>query len=869
MSEVYATHIEKLSELLSEERIEEALDYIETIPADVRSHWEIENMTGVISCYCGMFEEAVGFFKRALQGNPNSAEIYYNLSYAYINMQDFAQAELMLSCCEHNTDDEDTLANIAQIRSDIKAVYDDHPELNEENNVLMLAYYFPPLAGSGVFRSIKFARYLSDYGWKPTVISTDVPPKGWSFNDNSLVAEIPEGMDVFRVPDILNKEDNVEVTSQMVDKVITHLKGILQHDKSAMDVFLKLINNQKYSDLLTFPCHALLWSIDVIRYIEGNVDLSKFKAVYTTSGPSSAHLVGFYLKKKYNIPWVADYRDPWTSNPYASFNMAYPIHKLFYRLENILLKQADCNLTIVDALVEDYQKKFGLPAEQIECITNGYDESDFAELKERSERTEKFTLTYSGLMYTNEHNITPIMNAIKQLCDEGKMDVQDLRFRIIGQGHEDANKQFAAQYGLADAFEQTGYVEHKTALQANLDSDLLLILVGDAPKFRYFYPGKIFEYLRSGKPIMALASEESGVAKILSETGHGKTFLSTQTEDIKSYILAEYENWKSRTDNRYERSPLIKVYERRYLTMKLADALYTAANNPREFDAPVYFWNETDYYNDYYDKLQITEIGVNSTEQRDKKIIVVIPSFPPRLKRLDRTIKSLMNQTVKADEIVVYLSVETKDTDIPERLRDLEKYGLKIKTGYDNIICHKGWYYGMQEYPDDIIIIVDDDCIYDDDVIESLMESYKKYPNAISARRAHKMLLDENKKLLPYNKWQFECKEYDNPSMHYFVTQLGGVLYPPKIFKNKLTFNLELVMEYCPNNGDIWLKFAEFLDGIPVVIAKAHKHIHPMLIADSQYCGLVYDNVGQSKNDMYINNLIRNFNVDIAKIFGK
>ena len=114
MSEVYATHIEKLSELLSEERIEEALDYIETIPADVRSHWEIENMTGVISCYCGMFEEAVGFFKRALQGNPNSAEIYYNLSYAYINMQDFAQAELMLSCCEHNTDDEDELIKIMQ-----------------------------------------------------------------------------------------------------------------------------------------------------------------------------------------------------------------------------------------------------------------------------------------------------------------------------------------------------------------------------------------------------------------------------------------------------------------------------------------------------------------------------------------------------------------------------------------------------------------------------------------------------------------------------------------------------------------------------------------------------------------------------------
>ncbi len=868
MSEVYATHIEKLSELLSEERIEEALDYIETIPDDVRSHWEIENMTGVISCYCGMYEEAVGFFKRALQGCPNSSEIYYNLSYAYMNMQEFAQAELMLGCCEYNTDDEDTLANIAQIRSDIKAVYDDAPELKEENNVLMLAYYFPPLAGSGVFRSIKFARYLSDYGWKPTVISTDLPPKGWSFNDNSLVAEIPEGIDVFRVPDILNKSDNVEVTSQMLDRVITHLKGILQHDKSAMDVFLKLINNQKYSDLLTFPCHALLWSIDVIRYIEENVDISKFKVVYTTSGPSSAHLVGFYLKKKYNIPWVADYRDPWTSNPYASFNMAYPIHKLFYRLENILLKQADCNLTIVDALVENYQKKFGLPAEQIECITNGYDESDFAELNERTERTDRFTFTYSGLMYTKEHNITPILNAIKQLCDEGKMDAHDLRFRIVGQGHEDANRQLAAQYGLADAFEQTGYVEHKTALQANLDSDLLLILVGDDAKFKYFYPGKIFEYLRSGKPIMAIASKESGVAKILSETGHGKTFLSIQTEDIKNHILAEYENWKNRTDNRYERSPLIKVYERRYLTMKLADALYTAANNPREFDAPVYFWNETDYYNDYYDKLQITEIGVNSTEQRDKKIIVAIASFPPRLKTLDRGIKSLMTQTIKPDKIIVYLSDETKDSDIPDSLRDLEQYGLTLRTGCENIICHKHYYYSMQEYPDDIVIIVDDDCIYDKDMIESLMNSYKKYPNAISARRAHKMLLDEYGKLLPYNEWQMECKEYDNPSMEYFVTILGGTLFPPGLLPRELLFDLDTIKDTCYKNCDVWLKFMEIYNNIPVVIVKA-EHIHPILIENTQYCGLVNTNVAQGFNDVYINNLIRHFDVDIAKIFGK
>lgn len=584
MNEISKMHEEKILAFISEDKLEEALDYIVTIPEKERSYWEIENLTGIISCRCGMFEEAVGFFRRALKSCPNSVEIYYNLSYAYMNMEDFAQAELMLNCCEHNAKDEETLANIARMRNEIHAAYEENPELKEENNVLMVAYYFPPLAGSGVFRSIKYARYLSDYGWKPTVISTDVPPRGWSYHDNSLVDEIPEDMDVFRVPDIINKSDSITIDGKKLQEVMDYLKGVFQHDKSAIEIFQSLINEQKYNTILSFPCHALLWSLDVIRYIEENMDLGKFKTIYTTSGPFSSHLVGFYLKKKYNMPWVADYRDPWTSNPYSNFDTEQPIYKLYYCLEGILLKQADCNLTIVDALVDDYKKKFGLPADQIECITNGYDENDFAQLVERTERTEKFTITYSGLMYTQEHNINPVMYAIKQLCDEKKINRNDLRLRIIGQGHEAANKQIADQYGLGDVFEQTGYVEHKTALQANLDSDLLLILVGDATKFKYFYPGKIFEYLRSGKPIMAIASKESGVAKILSETGHGETFLSTQTENIKSYILREYEEWRSRSDNKYERSPLIEIYERRYLTMKLADVLNTAYRNPRKFN---------------------------------------------------------------------------------------------------------------------------------------------------------------------------------------------------------------------------------------------------------------------------------------------
>lgn len=440
--------------------------------------------------------------------------------------------------------------------------------------VLMAAYFFPPLSGSGVFRSLKFAKYLPEFGWQPTVISTDQPPSGWKFEDQSQVSEIPKDMEVVRIPDEISTGRNMTIAGERVQELLDFLRSVVRYSPEADRIFAQMAQSKEgTAQLLTFPCASLSWAYDVVQYIEKNINLKQFQAVYTTSGPASAHLIGFYLKQKYGISWVADYRDPWTFNAYgAEYDPQNTYHKFLYELESVLLHQADCNLTIADDMIPSYQQNFHLPPEQIASITNGYDEADFSDLPLPARRIEKFTINYSGVLYTDQERIEPILEALRQLGREGKMELSQVRFRIVGVGVEEYGA-VARPYGLEHILVQTGYLSHRDALLSNLNADLLLLLVGDGAKFRHVFTGKFFDYLRSGRPILALAPKDGAVDRVLRESGHGETYLSTEIPKIKAMILKEYRKWKCGEVPKLLHSPVIERFERKTLTRQLADVL--------------------------------------------------------------------------------------------------------------------------------------------------------------------------------------------------------------------------------------------------------------------------------------------------------
>jgi len=253
-------------------------------------------------------------------------------------------------------------------------------------------------------------------------------------------------------------------------------------------------------------------------------------------------------------------------------------------------------------------------------------------------------------------------------------------------------------------------------------------------------------------------------------------------------------------------------------------------------------------------------------EKRDYHIVVSLTSFPARFCTLHMAIKSILCQSLKPDVIFLCLTKEeVKDeSELPESLTELKNYGLEIYFADNNLKPHNKYLYAMKKYPASIIITVDDDNMYDKNLIINLYKSYLKFPQAVSARRVHKITTDENNKVKSYNRWKYEYKKEKKPGYNLLATGVGGVLYPPGILPEE-TFNLEKIKELCLNADDIWLKFMQVKNKTSVVWAGGGR-IHPLTIKRAQKITLQKSNYHENQNDKYIENLQNYYNISLASL---
>lgn len=238
------------------------------------------------------------------------------------------------------------------------------------------------------------------------------------------------------------------------------------------------------------------------------------------------------------------------------------------------------------------------------------------------------------------------------------------------------------------------------------------------------------------------------------------------------------------------------------------------------------------------------------------KIIISLTSYGKRLETLPLCLTSIFNQTYKADKVI--LNISGKDS-LPQSILKFQDKGLSIFHVPVDLKPHNKYYYTMKRYPEDIIITLDDDIIYPSDLIEKLLLSYKRFPNSVSAGRAHKMLFDGNGNLMPYLKWERECNLYDCPSMDLFATGVGGVLYPPHSMNIEL-FNQTQIQRLCLYADDLWLKFMQLMQNTPVVLIKQERQ-HPPGIPGVYDNGLFLENKYNNRNDVYIQKIIKAYNI--------
>lgn len=254
------------------------------------------------------------------------------------------------------------------------------------------------------------------------------------------------------------------------------------------------------------------------------------------------------------------------------------------------------------------------------------------------------------------------------------------------------------------------------------------------------------------------------------------------------------------------------------------------------------------------------QYGLN-TEPREIKIIVSLTTFPARFDMIELCLKSLVLQTIKPDKIMVYLDNNCIQSEIDLKLGKYMQYGIEFILKQEDLKPHKKYFYAMQDFPNDIVITVDDDAIYPPDLIESLLLANKKYPDCICARRVHKITRKFNGELHSYNNWINNYTISKKPSFKLIATGIGGVLYPPNCL-DKRAFDKQSIMQTSLRQDDLWLKFMEVLNGTKTVWA-SNKCPEPYTIENSQTVCLSHENVANFQNDNAINLLTSKFKIEI------
>jgi glycosyltransferase involved in cell wall biosynthesis len=388
--------------------------------------------------------------------------------------------------------------------------------------VLIITYYWPPGSGAGVQRWLKFSKYLANQCWEPLILTVDPDFAVYSAIDNSLNNEIPSNLTVYktRARNYFNlyKKDKSKIPS--AGFAVDEEKGFISH-------ITRFIRGNFF-----IPDPRSGWNRFAFKKACEIIETQKTDRIITTSPPHSTQLIGLKLKRKYpGIRWIADLRDPWTDiYYYEKFYPTFLSKRIDSAYEKEVLRSADRIITVGKSLKELFSSKIPGIIEKIEVISNGYDEEDFAGLT--PSKPEILTISYVGTL-SGSYPVRGFLNALKPLNEKGI----SFRLRFTGVVSPEQKEMIISAAGQSNV-EFIPFSKHLSAIRNMLDTSALLLIIPDHQSSRSIITGKLFEYLASGKPVICLGPVDGDAARILEETGHGKTFDYDDSERISEYLIS-------------------------------------------------------------------------------------------------------------------------------------------------------------------------------------------------------------------------------------------------------------------------------------------------------------------------------------------
>lgn len=398
--------------------------------------------------------------------------------------------------------------------------------------VLIVTYYWPPSGGSGVQRWLKFVKYLDKAGWETFVVTPENP--SFQMSDPSLMRDVPANTEVLKLPIWEPYDAFFKMAGWFGKKKPGSMDMISTGKKSVFQRISSWVRGN-----LLIPDPRIFWVKPTSIFLSDFIKSNNIDKVITTGPPHSIHLIGLRLKRKNpGIKWIADFRDPWSAwDLFDTLSLTGLARKRHRKLERRVLQAADRVITIAPYHVNLFEQ-FG--GRKVDLITNGFDTDDFETVQRR--RTEKFTIRHTGVI-DELRDPRPFMLALKKVVASSA----DMRVVIefIGTVNSSFKEYISQDPVLSKITKFTSAMPHKDLLQLYGETDLLLLVLAHTAIAPGNLPGKLFEYLASGIPIVAVGPVVGDAGDVLRRSNAGEIFSRDDEAAMMGMLRRHYDLWRS------------------------------------------------------------------------------------------------------------------------------------------------------------------------------------------------------------------------------------------------------------------------------------------------------------------------------------
>ena len=430
--------------------------------------------------------------------------------------------------------------------------------------VLIITYYWPPSGGAGVQRWLKFVKYLRSFGWEP-VIYTPSNPEFPSI-DESLAQDIPEDIEVIHTPIwepyIFYKKLIGAAKNERINA------GFLSEKKrpGMAERFSIWVRGNFF-----IPDARKFWIKPSVKFLTNYLKTHSVDAIVSTGPPHTMHMIALGVKRNTGLPWLADFRDPWTNiDFYHELMLAKWADRKHHRQELSVLKEASEVVVISRSMEIDFLKIYD---RNYTVITNGFDSADVADVEVALDR--KFSIAHIGTM-VKTRNPQALWEALNSLVRDISGFSDDLEIKLVG-SVDFSVMDSIAKAGLEAFVNKIPYLPHNKVVEVQQQSQVLLLLINDTPNAKVILPGKFFEYMAAKRPILCIGPLDGDAAQVIEDVKAGIVIEKNNQEEMQNVIHELYRKFKSGELSISSKD--IEKYSRKSLAEKMAERLDAISGN--------------------------------------------------------------------------------------------------------------------------------------------------------------------------------------------------------------------------------------------------------------------------------------------------